>query len=445
MNPKFFPTLTRMGLLETALGEYHLACRRLESAREVFKEQGVLSDLEYLNFWLNEFIFRSAVEIAHHNTGEQTQYHSPIFQTRAIRDCTNAGKKDVECAKTDIGFLKKILKGENIPPTDDLYSDVCRFEEACRELERDIEARQSALDEEEGIPFSVMISLTEKCHGGCRGCFAPCFDEPELDVKELTKIFYAMRRLGVKRVSFGGGEPTLRPDLPEILRAAKKTGLVTSMSTNGMHLVRNPHELKIWEDDLDEIIVDFHSTSADIASKFSPYMDQNHLSKALELFKYTLRNTKIQLKVATIMFKETSELEELRRTAEVLCSHNVRLWKIDQYYKIPDTRRKDVTEEELIELLIPDDVYWSNIIMLQREYGNRLKIFGIDVKFKRTQKNFMISPAGEAFTNNEYHTKKLGKFLELLKKPTDLLPGFHTRLPKENYEILKPNSPGNSP
>jgi MoaA/NifB/PqqE/SkfB family radical SAM enzyme len=227
-----------------------------------------------------------------------------------------------------------------------LYADVAGFIDACKQL-RELKRFRAAGREQEGVPYSVVLSLTEKCDGNCPGCFAPYFGEPELTLTELAEVFNALRGLGVRRLSFGGGEPTKRRQLKEILQSAKDRALLTSMSTNGMTLAREPDRIRKYEGVLDEVIVDYHSTLESVAMKFSPYMNKEHLARIEELFSYTLANTSIQLKVATVMFKGNSDLEDLQRIADMLVRRKVRIWKIDQYYHVPDDQRAKVDESDL--------------------------------------------------------------------------------------------------
>lgn len=46
-------------------------------------------------------------------------------------------------------------------------------------------------------------------------------------------LIEALGRLGVRRLMIGGGEPLLRPDLPDIVRAAGKLGMETFVASNG--------------------------------------------------------------------------------------------------------------------------------------------------------------------------------------------------------------------
>jgi MoaA/NifB/PqqE/SkfB family radical SAM enzyme len=443
-SPRSTPTLIRMGLLETALGEYQLARGRLDAAREAYKDKGLLTDLEYLNFWLNELILLSLVAIQEQEGRQPPPHESTRFEREAILTCTTAGKNDVQCVIKDVGFLKKILQRKRLNPGVRPRNDVDEFERACRDLLDKLGTRSpgktsmiglveanTSEEEREGVPYSVVLSLTDTCNGGCPGCFAPSLEEPRLTVEALERIFGDLRRCGVRRVSFGGGEPTTRDDLEQIIEVAKKKGLLTALSTNGMTFGRDPGRLKRLEGRLDEVLVDYHSTRPQVAQVFSPYMDQGHLDRAERLFAEVLK-WKIQLKVATVMFKGNADPTELETTGKRLQDIGVRIWKVDQYYYVADPRRPDY---DGVAFSINDDLYVRNLEHLRTRFPG-MKIIGIGAQFKREQKNFMISAGGTAFINNKHKTQPLGAFLDLMKQGT-LLPTYWSSLPVRNYEILE--------
>ena len=69
----------------------------------------------------------------------------------------------------------------------------------------------------------------------------------------------ALKKMGVGIVEFSGGEPLLRPDLPEILRAAKAAGLEVILTTDGTLYPERARELKGL---VDILLVSIDSPSA---------------------------------------------------------------------------------------------------------------------------------------------------------------------------------------
>lgn len=54
-----------------------------------------------------------------------------------------------------------------------------------------------------------------------------------MSLSRFQSVLDELGRLGVEAVALGGGEPTLHPELPELLRAAQQRGLPVGLTTNG--------------------------------------------------------------------------------------------------------------------------------------------------------------------------------------------------------------------
>jgi molybdenum cofactor biosynthesis enzyme MoaA len=52
----------------------------------------------------------------------------------------------------------------------------------------------------------------------------------------ITRRLQWLSALGVKKVNLSGGEPTIRADLPDIVRMVRHLGLVCAMTTNGIRM-----------------------------------------------------------------------------------------------------------------------------------------------------------------------------------------------------------------
>lgn len=87
------------------------------------------------------------------------------------------------------------------------------------------------------VPEVVNLHVTSVCNLHCKYCFGQ-FPEiarppPKTDWR---RVIAAIHAAGVRRVNFSGGEPTLVPELVELLRLARSLGLSTSIVTNGKKL-----------------------------------------------------------------------------------------------------------------------------------------------------------------------------------------------------------------
>src|SRR5436190_1216754 len=93
-------------------------------------------------------------------------------------------------------------------------------------------------------PHDLRISVTDRCNFRCPYCmpkevFGPGYpflrDPQLLTLAELTRIVRAFRALGVEKVRLTGGEPLLRADVPDLVRALKQELGVkeVALTTNG--------------------------------------------------------------------------------------------------------------------------------------------------------------------------------------------------------------------
>ena len=129
-----------------------------------------------------------------------------------------------------------------------------------------------------------------------------------MDDKELLK-FLSRRQGLLDGVAVTGGEPCLRPDLPELLKAVRDLGFRTKLDTNGFH----PELLKRL---LSEGLVDY--TAVDIKNSAAKYavtsglqeLDLRPLQETVSLLiggdaDYEFRTTVVK------EFHEASDFEEI--------------------------------------------------------------------------------------------------------------------------------------
>ncbi|MBN1420823.1 MAG: radical SAM protein [Planctomycetes bacterium] len=99
-------------------------------------------------------------------------------------------------------------------------------------LLREIEARYKAQCRIQ----SAVIELTHRCPSRCIHCFLRPEPGGELSLAEVEGLLDALVDEGAVQLTFTGGEIFLRPDLPEILRAARKRGFFLLLLTTGVRI-----------------------------------------------------------------------------------------------------------------------------------------------------------------------------------------------------------------
>jgi pyrroloquinoline quinone biosynthesis protein E len=88
-------------------------------------------------------------------------------------------------------------------------------------------------------PLSVLCELTYRCNLQCPYCYNPIDLDAyrnELETSQWTRVLSEAADLGIVQAHFSGGEPTLRRDLPQLVRHASHAGLYTNLITQGTFL-----------------------------------------------------------------------------------------------------------------------------------------------------------------------------------------------------------------
>jgi cyclic pyranopterin phosphate synthase len=91
---------------------------------------------------------------------------------------------------------------------------------------------------------NIRISLTSRCNLRCIYCHAEGEVDPrgEMSVDEIAEILRVAAKFGMNSVKFTGGEPTVRRDVVDIVRAVPES-MESSMTTNGTLLAPLAHDL----------------------------------------------------------------------------------------------------------------------------------------------------------------------------------------------------------
>jgi cyclic pyranopterin phosphate synthase len=92
---------------------------------------------------------------------------------------------------------------------------------------------------------NLRVSVTQRCNLQCIYCHAEGERSPEaeLPLEDIREILRVAATLGIRSVKFTGGEPLVREDILEIVRAAPG-GLESSMTTNATLLEGYARDLK---------------------------------------------------------------------------------------------------------------------------------------------------------------------------------------------------------
>ncbi len=117
----------------------------------------------------------------------------------------------------------------------------------------------------------ALLEVTKRCNLHCTYCFADggiAEEDPSLDEMKAA-IGNIVAQCGSPLLQLSGGEPTLRDDLPALVRFAKEAGCsYVQVNTNGTRLAQDPAYTKaLAEAGLDIVFLQFDGTREDICQK----------------------------------------------------------------------------------------------------------------------------------------------------------------------------------
>ncbi len=129
----------------------------------------------------------------------------------------------------------------------------CPLHDLDVETIRPFSARPSA-------PNRMDLALTYRWNNDCAHCYnARPRGYPELSTAEWKRILDRLWELNIPHVVFTGGEPTLRPDLPELIAYAESKGQITGLNTNGRRLSDKNFLAQLVDAGLDHVQITLES------------------------------------------------------------------------------------------------------------------------------------------------------------------------------------------
>lgn len=106
------------------------------------------------------------------------------------------------------------------------------------------------------IPLRLDCAVTYQIPSGAADLYTPVKRVDRiLDTEEWKKILDESWEWGIPHVVFTGGEPTLRPDLLELIQHAEDLGQVTGLITEGNRLSEKDYFKNILDSGLDHLMI----------------------------------------------------------------------------------------------------------------------------------------------------------------------------------------------
>ena len=137
-------------------------------------------------------------------------------------------------------------------------------QEHCALCELDLETSMP-FSSKPTAPYRMDLALTYRCSNECAHCYnARPRRYPELSTEQWKKALDRLWEAGIPHVVFTGGEPTLRPDLPELVAHAECNGQITGLNSNGRRLKDPALVQALVEAGLDHVQITLESHDAQV-------------------------------------------------------------------------------------------------------------------------------------------------------------------------------------
>ena len=199
-------------------------------------------------------------------------------------------------------------------------------------------------DDERRVDLVDMICAYE-CNSGCVFC---ALDDHMRSIGMTRRecrgaLARAMELYRPTKVRFGGGEPTLRPDLPALIAYARDSGAQTvSMQTNGYRLADERYLAALVARGLSKVNLSYRSIRADVYAQLTR-IERSHALATSALF--NVLSAGLELEIDTLISKPL--LEEAADFIATMAGVGVRV--VNFWYISHEGRATQRTEE-----LIPD-------------------------------------------------------------------------------------------
>ena len=179
-------------------------------------------------------------------------------------------------------------------------------------------------------PFSLLAEITHRCPLHCPYCSNPlqlATHANELTTDEWKRVLREASDLGVLHVGFSGGEPLQRPDLVQLVAAAREAGLYTNLITSSLGL--NPQRLTdLKRAGLDSIQISFQSDEESLADRIAGVSSHAIKLKAAQM----VRDSGLPLTVNVVLHRANIDrIEQIITLAERLGAERLELANT-QYY-----------------------------------------------------------------------------------------------------------------
>ncbi len=247
---------------------------------------------------------------------------------------------------------------------------------------------------------TVNFHLLKNCNFRCKFCYAHFNDASLLTFDESKQILIELKKMGVYKINFAGGEPLLYKNFEELLVLAKELSFVTSVISNGSKMT------KTWIFEFGKFL-DIVGISCDSAKSETLINlgrgNGNSYETTKEVFhNLDLLSFKINRKIFKKLNSVITRLNFQEDMNDFVKSLNIDRWKIFQILRI------DGENEKAFKALKISDCEFKEFVSKHLSLNSyRTKVVA-ETNTDMIDSYLMINPDGSFFQNSK------GKYVKSL-------------------------------
>jgi pyrroloquinoline quinone biosynthesis protein E len=179
-------------------------------------------------------------------------------------------------------------------------------------------------------PLALIAELTHRCPLHCVYCSNPLELQSrsnELSTETWSRVFQEAAEAGVLQADFTGGEPLTRPDIVELVRAARSAGLYVNLITSGLPLDETKLAALV-EAGLDHMQLSFQGAREETANEISGTKSHTQKLRVLDWLKQHRLAVTLNF---VIHRRNIDQLQEMLALAESSCATRIEFANV-QYY-----------------------------------------------------------------------------------------------------------------
>jgi radical SAM protein with 4Fe4S-binding SPASM domain len=170
--------------------------------------------------------------------------------------------------------------------------------------------------------------------------------EPPVSAERFKEVIAELAGMGTKKIHISGGEPMLRPHIPEFVELASSLGIRATMTTNGT-LITKEKAKQLVEAGLRGVNISVDSPIRKMHEKIRGVAGSFKLTaKAVGLFKHYKHKGKLTIRINTVVSRTNYEtLAALPDLADQLGADGINLIPVDDHCgEILSMRKKDIAK-----------------------------------------------------------------------------------------------------